>query len=197
MFLEGILSDENLLSRLASGERDSLGFLFDRYGRAIRIIAMRILKDTAEAEELTQDIFLCIHRKCTTFDNSKGSAGSWIIHMAYQKAIERRRYLAARHFYSHQDVDGIAGGVVGKSTSEDDYSPEAVFGRNGLTKVIQALSEDQRETLCLYFFEGYTLAEISEKLGQPLGNVRHYYYRGLDKLRKQMFGRKVRGIETK
>ena len=78
-------------------------------------------------------------------------------------------------------------------TVEHDYSAEAVFGRNGLAKVMAALSEGQRETLRLHFFDGYTLAEISVKLGEPLGNVRHHYYRGLDKLRKQMSGRKVRG----
>jgi RNA polymerase sigma-70 factor (ECF subfamily) len=188
------LDDEVLLSRVATGEQEALAYLFQRYARLVRSIAARILRDATEADDFAQDLFLCIQRKCVLFDSSKGSAGSWIIHMAYQKAIERRRYLAARHFYSHEDVEGIAGGVVGKTTSEDDYSPEAVFGRNGLTKVIEALSEDQRETLRLYFFEGYTLAEIAEKLGQPLGNVRHHYYRGLDKLRKQMFGRKVRDV---
>jgi RNA polymerase sigma-70 factor (ECF subfamily) len=52
---------------------------------------------------------------------------------------------------------------------------------------MNALSADQRETLRLYFFDGYTLAEVSEKLGQPLGNIRHHYYRALDKLRKEMF----------
>ena len=112
--------------------------------------------------------------------------------MTYQRAIERRRYLATRHFYTHTEIQSTAGQVVGNPTAEHDYSAEAVFGRNGLEKVLDALSEVQRETLRLHFFEGYTLAEIALKLGQPLGNVRHYYYRGLDKLRKQMFGRKVR-----
>jgi RNA polymerase sigma-70 factor (ECF subfamily) len=77
--------------------------------------------------------------------------------------------------------------VVGQPTTESDYSAEAVLGRNGLEKVVNALSDDQRETLRLHFFEGYTLAEISQQLGQPLGNVRHHYYRALEKLRKQMF----------
>jgi RNA polymerase sigma-70 factor (ECF subfamily) len=81
--------------------------------------------------------------------------------------------------------------VVGTPTAESDYSAEAVFGRNGLNKVLKSLSEDQRETLRLHFFDGYTLAEISQKVGQPLGNVRHHYYRGLDKLRSQMFGKNV------
>ena len=85
----------------------------------------------------------------------------------------------------------MAGQMVGNATIENDYSAETVFGRNGLEKVLGSLSEDQRETLRLHFFEGYTMAEISAKMAQPLGNVRHHYYRGLDKLRKQMFGRKV------
>ncbi len=81
--------------------------------------------------------------------------------------------------------------MVGTPTNESDYSAEAVFGRNGLNKVFEALSEDQRETLRLHFFDGYNLSEISEKVGQPLGNVRHHYYRGMDKLRKHMFGNTV------
>ena len=111
--------------------------------------------------------------------------------MAYQRAIERRRRLASRHFYKREDLQGNAARVVGKTTTENDYLPETVFGRNGLKKFLGALTEDQRETLRLYFFDGYTLAEISLKLGQSLGNVRNHYYRALDKLRKQMFGRKA------
>jgi RNA polymerase sigma-70 factor, ECF subfamily len=188
--------DEDLLSRIESGETGVVGVLFRRYERVVRGISRRILRDNSEADDLVQDLFLCVQRKCALFDRSKGSAASWIIHMAYQKALERRRYLASRHFYTREEVQGNGNEPVGNTTSEEDYSPEAVFGRNGLTKLLVALSEDQRETLRLYFFEGYTFAEISEKLGQPLGNVRHHYYRALDKLRKQMFQRKVRTIRT-
>jgi len=187
------LSDGALLSRIASGDNDALGLLFQRYARVAHSIARRILRDDTEAEDLVQDLFLYIHRKCAVFDSSKSSAGSWIVQMAYQRAIERRRYLVTRHFYKHEEIQTRANRVVGMPTAENDYSAEAVFGRNGLMKVLEALSEDQRETLRLHFFEGYTLSEIGGKLGQPLGNVRHHYYRALDKLRKQMFGRKVRG----
>jgi RNA polymerase sigma-70 factor (ECF subfamily) len=159
----------------------------------VQSISRRILRDDTEADDLVQDLFLFIQRKCSVYDSSKSSAGSWIVQMTYQRAIERRRRLATRHFYKHTDLQSSAGHVVGISTTENDYSPKAVFGRNGLEKVLDALSEEQRETLRLHFFEGYTMAEISAKLAQPLGNVRHHYYRALDKLRKQMFGRKVRG----
>jgi RNA polymerase sigma-70 factor (ECF subfamily) len=184
--------DEVLLTRIAEGDQQALGYLFQRYSRLLRSIAARILGDDAEAEDLVQDLLLFIHRKAVIFDSSKSSARSWIVQMAYHRAISRRRYLVTRQFYTHTEVEGIAGQVVGLATTEDDYSVEVVFGRNGLEKVLDALSEDQRETLRLHFFEGYTLAGISTKLGQPLGNVRHHYYRALDKLRKQMFETKVR-----
>lgn len=186
--------DGVLLARITSGDNEALGLLFRRYARPIRSIGRRILRDDSEADDLVQDLFLFIQRRCSVFDSSKSSAASWIVQMAYQRAIERRRRLATRHFYKREDLQSSASQVVGIPTTEHDYSPEAVFGRNGLEKLLGALSEDQRETLRLFFFDGYTLAEISAKIGQPLGNVRNHYYRALDKLRKQMFGDKVRGI---
>jgi RNA polymerase sigma-70 factor (ECF subfamily) len=185
------VSDEHLLSRIASGDKEALGLLFQRYARLVHSIGRRILRDDTEAEDLVQDLFLFIQRKCKVFDGSKSSARSWTVQMAYHRAIERRRYLTTRQFYSGREIESNTSHMVGTPTAENDYSAEAVFGRNGLNKVVKSLSPDQRETLRLHFFDGYTLAEISEEVGQPLGNVRHHYYRGLNKLRKQMFGNNV------
>jgi RNA polymerase sigma-70 factor (ECF subfamily) len=176
-----------LLAGFLNGDQEALGLLFQRYERVLRSVATRILRNTAEAEDLVQDLFIFIQRKCGIFDSSKSSARSWIIQMAYHRAIERRRYLTTRQFYARMEIESSTDHLVGTPTAESDYSAEAVFGRNGLTKVLKSLTEDQRETLRLHFFDGYTLAEISEKVGQPLGNVRHHYYRGLDKLRREMF----------
>ncbi len=185
------LADEDLLARVLMGDQEALGFLFQRYARVVRNVAARILRNDTEAEDLVQDLFLFIQRKCGIFDSSKSSARSWIIQMAYHRAIERRRYLTSRQFYARMEIESSTVHMVGTPTVESDYSAEAVFGRNGLNKVLKSLSEDQRETLRLHFFDGYTFAEISQKVGQPLENVRHHYYRGLDKLRKQMFGNNV------
>jgi len=187
-------TDEQLLVLIAQGDPQALEWLFQRYARVVRSVAARVLRDDSEAEDLVQDLFLFIRRKCSIFDGSKSSASSWIIQMTYQRAIERRRRLASRHFYKREHLESGAAHVVGVTTTERDYCPDTVFGRNGLEKTVAALSGDQRETLQLYFFEGYTLSEISAKIGQPLGNVRNHYYRGLDKLRKQMFGDKQLGI---
>ncbi len=191
---QSVVADELLLKHIAEGDQEALGVLFQRYGRLLRSIAARILGDGSEAEDLVQDLFLFIQRKCVVFDTSKSSARSWIVQMLYHRAISRRRYLVTRQFYTYKQIEGISEQVVGAATTENDYSAETVFGRNGLEKVIESLSEDQRQTLKLYFFEGYTLAEISDKLGQPHGNVRHHYYRGLAQLRKHMAGSNVRVV---
>jgi RNA polymerase sigma-70 factor, ECF subfamily len=183
--------DEDLLGHIVKGDQEALGLLFQRYARVVRSVANRILRDATEAEDLVQDLFMFIQRKCGIFDSSKSSARSWIIQMAYHRAIERRRYLTTRQFYARTEIEANTIGMVGTPTAESDYSAEAVFGRNGLSKVVKSLTDDQRETLCLHFFDGYTLAEISQKSGQTLGNVRNHYYRGLDKLRKQMFANAV------
>jgi RNA polymerase sigma-70 factor, ECF subfamily len=189
------VSDESLMAEVASGSHDALAGLFQRYAVLVRNIAARILGDRSEAEDLVQDLFLFMHRKSAIFDSSKSSARSWIVQVAYHRAISRRRYLVTRHFYTHAEVESVGDEVVGVATTGNDYSVEAVLGRNGLEHLMEALSWDQRETLRLHFFEGYTLAEIGEKLGQPHGNVRHHYYRGLAQLRKQMSGSKTRIAE--
>jgi RNA polymerase sigma-70 factor (ECF subfamily) len=187
----GEISDEDLFRRLNEGHQEALGDLFDRYAQLVRGIAARILRNSAEAEDLVQDLFIFIQRKCGIFDSSKSTARSWIIQMAYHRSIERRRSLASRQFYAQTELESGANHMVGTLTGESDYSAEAVFGRNGLSKVLKSLTDNQRETLRLHLFDGYSLAEISQQSGQSLGNIRNHYYRGLDKLRKQMFGNNV------
>ena len=189
------VSDESLLGQISVGDHQALAALFKRYARLTRNVAVRILRDAAEAEDLVQDLFLYIQRKCGVFDSSKSTARSWIVQMAYHRALDRRRYLKSREFYAQPVLQANDVQMVGRPTDESDYSAEAVFGRNGLDKIVNALSADQRETLRLHFFEGYTLLEVSEKLAQPLGNVRHHYYRALDKLRKQMFANDLHPTE--
>src|ERR1700691_4986254 len=142
-------SDEALITQLCTGDCEALAVLFQRYARLTRTVASRILGDAAEAEDLVQDLFLFIQRKCAIFDSSKSTARSWIVQMAYHRALDRRRYLKTRQFYT-QPFSLNDGELVGKPTTESDYSAEAVFGRNGLEKLVSSLSPDQRETLRLH-----------------------------------------------
>jgi RNA polymerase sigma-70 factor (ECF subfamily) len=118
--------------------------------------------------------------------------------MTYRRAISRRRYLTSRHFYAHVDLDEAAnqlGDVSAKSGLLDDPNA-ALDRREAMQSWFAELSESQRQTLHLFFFEGFTFEEISAKLGQTVGNARNHYYRGLEKLRKQISAGKLPGKEA-
>ena len=66
--VESEISDEALMVRICDGSREALGILFRRYARLVRAVAMRILRDDSEADDLLQDVFLFVHRNCSIFD---------------------------------------------------------------------------------------------------------------------------------
>jgi RNA polymerase sigma-70 factor (ECF subfamily) len=180
-------SEANLIARVCDGDTEALSLLFLRYARNVRVVGLRILKDRNEAEDLVQDVFLYIYRKGGLFDARKGSARSWIFQVAYTQACLRRRRLKVQGFYasgiadSSREIEPVAG-----SGADYDYTVEGLFGQNGWKRILDDLSEDQRETLRLHFFEGFTFAEIAERLGQSRSNIRNHYYRGLEKFRKHL-----------
>ena len=185
-------ADEVLMERVSGGDREALASLFRRYGRLVRGVALRILRDDSEADDLLQEVFLFIYRKCETFDSSRGSARSWIVQTTYHRAIDRRRHLQSRHFYTRVDLNGAMEVPDPRSNATpDNRSVSALVGRMTVQGLLDTLTQDQRETLTLYFFEGYTFEEIAVKLGQSWGNIRNHYYRGLDKLRKELFPDKL------
>ena len=185
--------DEYLLALVCQGDNEALTVLFRRYARVVRGVALRILRDSSEADDLLQDIFVLIHRLCRTFDSSKASAQFWILQMTYRRAISRRRYLNARHFYTRVDFDEQAVQVVDSNKRPLHKSIDQVMARMDMQKIFGTLSQDQQNTLRMHFIEGYTLDEIAKMLGQTKGNVRHHSFRGLEKLRKQIFAGKLAG----
>lgn len=188
-------SDEDLMARVCQGEHEALACLFRRYVRAVRAVSYRVLRDVSETDDLVQDLFLLVHRNCRTFDSSKGPARFWILQMAYRRAISRRRYLTSRHFYTRLDLDDAARDLAdpGAEASRFEESVEGKLGSGRIQKIFDTLSWDQGQTLRLFFMEGYTLDEIAAKLGQSRGNVKHHYFRGLERLRKELFGSKLPG----
>jgi RNA polymerase sigma-70 factor, ECF subfamily len=182
-------SDEALIACICDGDDRALACLFRRYARIVRGVVYRVLRDTSEADDLLQDVFLLIHRLCKTFDSSKGPARFWILQMAYRRAISRRRYLTSRHFYTRLDLDDAASQLADPrmSVGQLEDSIDGGIGNGGLQQAFEALAENQRQTLRLFFIEGYTLDEIATRLGQSRGNVKHHYFRGLDRLRKELF----------
>lgn len=186
--------DEELLSEVAKGGSDALTILFRRYARLVHTVAKRILRDSIEADDLVQEVFIYLSRKASDYDSSKCAARSWIVQITYHRAIDRRRYLDSRHFYTHLDLDHAKNVVsqISAGIGEIEVSGQTV-GKATIRALLDTLTEDQRHTLSLHFVEGFTFIEIAAKLDQSVGNVRNHYYRGLDKLRKQMFPAKLPG----
>ena len=193
---EACLSDQALIAEVCLGSREALAILFRRYARVVRVVALRVLKDPSEADDLVQDVFLLIHRLCGTFDGSRGSANFWILQLTFRRAISRRRYLNSRHFYSHVELDdqSIQAEEPGCSYNADPV--HQILAELDLQKMFGTLSEDQRKTLRLHFIEGYTLDEIAKMLGQTKGNIRHHSFRGLERLRKLIFAGKLPGARA-
>jgi len=189
------LSDDHLILNICKGDLDALASLFHRYARIVRGIAYKVLRDTSEADDLLQDIFLLVHRLCGTFDSSKGSARFWILQMTYRRAISRRRYLTSRHFYTRVDLNDVETELADprSPSSEIEEFIDSRTGNGSLRKVFEELSENQQQTLQLFFVEGYTFDEIAEKLGQSRGNIKNHYFRGLERLRKHIFSGKLAG----
>ena len=179
-------SDADLLAYVSGGDQQALAALFSRYARYVRGIARKVVRDESEADDLVQDIFLYIFRKSGMFDRSKGSARSWIAQVAYRRSIERRRHLTSRHFYTHVSLDNQLADALDVPNTASQYqrSLEGRFGTESIHQTLAALSENQRKTLALFFFQGYTIDEIAIELRQSVGNVRNHYYRGLDRLRR-------------
>lgn len=187
------------MARVCEGDKDALASLFRRYARIVRGVSYRVLRDASEADDLLQDIFLLVHRLCSTFDSSKGPVRFWILQMTYRRAISRRRYLTSRHFYTHLDLEQAENqlGDLPTTSGRHENSMEGALDRKeALQSWCNQLSESQQQTLYLFFFEGNTFDEIAARLGQTVGNARNHYYRGLDKLRKQISAGKLPGKEA-
>lgn len=177
------LSDEGVVERLCQGHSDALPILFDRFYRLVLKIALRILRDPGEAEDVMQDVFFEIFNKAAQFDPAKGSAKTWILQYAYHRSLSRRQYLALRNFY---DRHQIGEREVSESNPVDASWRGLTFQewKRAIEQGLATLNENQRKTLELVCFEGFLLSEIAECTKESLPNVRHHYYRGLEGLRK-------------
>ena len=182
-------SDEDAIARLQARDSTALNLLFDRYARLVLSIALRILRDYGEAEEVVQDVFFYVYQKASLFEPARGSAKAWIVQIAFHRALDRKAHLSRRGFYVGTDIDPLHDTLLGHSDLEQEVGSE--MNRVHLERAFEELPEIQRRTLDLFYFQGLELREISERLNEPLGNVRHHFYRGLEKLRRSAFVRRL------
>jgi RNA polymerase sigma-70 factor (ECF subfamily) len=178
------------MAQLQERNSSALDVLFSRYARLVLGIALRILNDYSEAEEIVQEAFFYVYQKAALFDPTKGSAKTWIVQIAYNRALDRKAHLARRGFYAGTDVASLDDTLSGTTDLEKEIGSK--LNREYLQRAFDELTEMQHRTLELFYFGGLELREISEKLNEPLGNVRHHFYRGLERLRRSTFVQRLR-----
>ena len=174
------LDDLTLMKEVQAKNGDALAVLFDRYYSRVLNVALRILYDRAEAEDVLQTIFIEIYQRAGQFDPAKGTFYVWLMQYAYHRSINRKNYLIVRQFYGNVPVDDLTEFDQGVLKLYSQPSQEC---RRFVRQALALLTEGQKRTIEMVHFEGLTLKEIAEKTDESLSNVRHHYYRGLAKLK--------------
>lgn len=173
-----VMTDAQLVAAIRDGGREELDVLFHRYARLVHRIAHRILRDRAEAEDSTQDIFLEIFRKAHLYDPDRGSVRGWLLQYAYRRTLRRRTVLNRRASYGAEPLEHVD--LVPLPPPRLTVDERRWLLRSALAQ----LPERQRTTLELTCFEDLSLSDVAGRLGVSVGCTRHYYYRGLAKLQQ-------------
>jgi RNA polymerase sigma-70 factor (ECF subfamily) len=196
--LAGNAADAELMAALHATGGEALGALLRRYTRLVHRVASGILRDAGEAEDVTQEVFFEIYRKAHLYDPARGSVRVWLLQYAYHRSLRRRDALRRRAAWRGESLDVMEVRPIAARS----VSATSVFGVGGCgvgVRGVEGLSPDecrwviraglaelpprQRLTLELACFHGLTLADVAAHLRVSLGSARHYYYRGLARLR--------------
>ena len=173
-------SDDELMLAVQQGDGDAFAVLFDRYNRLVLTVALRILRDAAEAQEVTQNIFFEFYRSSRRFDPAGGTVKVWLLQFAYHRSINRRNYLLLRQFYNRPDLEEA---TLWEASQHATPRMSVQELKRLVVQALGTLNEAQRRTIQKVIFDGLTLREIAEQSRETYSAVRNHYYRGLDNLR--------------
>jgi RNA polymerase sigma-70 factor, ECF subfamily len=177
-------ADHRALARMARGDHDALAELYDRHSRPIYSLALRILQDRSDAEDVVQEVFVQAWSQASRYDASRGAASAWLLNMTRSRAIDRLRSKRSRPDLGRTDRSGALN--VADAAEGQDLQ---LLSREQLTKLrtaLDALPFVQRTALELAYYEGLSHTEIAERLEQPLGTVKTRIRQAILKLRSAM-----------
>ncbi len=176
------LGDERLLELIAQQSREALEAFYDRHASAVYSLAMHMLKDSGVAEEVTQDVFLNVWRRASSYQSRRGSVLAWLFSIAHHRAIDELRRRRREQAQMQPGVD------LTDKLSDDSIDPTehaaTEMERSRLNAALSSLRPEQREVVVLAYFGGLTHSEIAKHLGQPLGTVKTRMRLALQKLRE-------------
>lgn len=173
------LDDVELIRRMKGGDKLAFSDFYDRFSSPLYSVALRILKDRSEAEEVVHEMFLNLWEKAGSFDEARGSVLNWILTLTRNRAIERLRTPVQRVTVT-DDLSG-AKRATEPISAENSIFKEEVFA---VRKALAALPADQLQALELAYFDGLSVQEIASQSGEPPGPVTSRIRRALLKLRE-------------
>jgi len=179
--------DAAQLARAAGGDGTALAALYDRHARGVYSIALRVVGDEADAEDVVQEVFAQVWRQAGRYDQRRGTVAAWLLTMARTRAIDRLRARRARPDSSPASADDVWATRAAPAADPAD----ALTAEHDARRVRDALHELpmlQRLAIELAYFEGLTQSQIAERLGEPLGTVKTRIRLGLLKLRDALSG---------
>ena len=179
------LADEELMELVAGGDPRAFELVYDRHGRAAFSLAYRIVGSRPGAEDVTQEAFLSIWRSRLRYDQTRGSVRTWVLGIVRNRAIDSLRRSGV-HEGRREPLDV----VEERHEAPDRTDVEVVRREEALTVrgALGTLPDEQRQTIELAYFGGFTHTQIAELVGEPVGTVKGRMRLGLDKLRRQLAG---------
>jgi RNA polymerase sigma-70 factor (ECF subfamily) len=172
----------SLVTRMAAGEQQALGELYDATSPVLYSLALRILRTPEDAEEVVLDTYSRAWRLAAGFDGARASVLTWLIMMARSIAIDRLRSRTAKT----GNTTSLEAELVERSDSSPSPESAALFAgqRARVRTALDQLTPEQRQAVELAFFEGLTHSELADRLGIPLGTAKTRVRLGLNRLRQ-------------
>jgi RNA polymerase sigma-70 factor (ECF subfamily) len=174
---------EELIRRLAAGDRDAFGPFYDRYAPLVYPLVLRIVRDRADAADVLQDVFWEAWQGAPQYDPARGSPEAWMITRARTRAIDRVRAVRRR---GETFVPPVDEGLAAAPAEAGGDAAERAEARGVIGAALDRLPPAQREAIELAYYAGLTQTEIARRLDEPLGTVKTRIRLGLERLRDVM-----------
>lgn len=178
------VEDQVAVERMARGESEGLAELYDRHARLIFSLALRIVRDQGDAEDVVQEVFSQVWRQAARFDLTRGNVAAWLVTLSRTRAIDllRRRQARPALATSEPTVEPP------DESPGPDVQMEWQTRATEVRRALEMLPLLQRAAVELAFFDGLTHAEIADQLEVPLGTVKTRVRQGLLKMRDSLAG---------
>jgi RNA polymerase sigma factor (sigma-70 family) len=171
-------SEEDLVLALQRHEKQAAEALYDMYSAALFGVIVRIVNDTATAEDVLQEAFVKIWHSSGSYSADKGRLFTWIVNIARNLAIDKIRSRDFKNQYKNQELENNVG-YIDKHNSTV-YKPELL----GVKELVDKLRPEHKSILDLVYFKGYTHTEAADELGMPLGTIKTRLRMAIQQLRK-------------